>query len=84
MVAPVKIGTCRKDNILACKTAGEKEPISELKVSLAPSPDLKAVRPSVGPGSNTRHKPGEVHVNLHNQKLDFSKTRARVNTWRKK
>jgi hypothetical protein len=87
MVAPVKIGTCKKNDILACKTAGEKEekePISEVRVTLSPPPDLKAVRPSVGSGSNTRHKPGQGHVKLCNQKLDFSKTRARVDTWRKK
>jgi hypothetical protein len=82
-VAPVKIGTCRK-NILACKSIGKSkknEPISEVKNSLAPPPDLKAVRPSVGSGSNTRDKPGEGRVKLRNQKVDLSHTRARVDTW---
>jgi hypothetical protein len=86
MVSPVKIETCRKNDILACKTTGEKEeePISKAWVCLAPPPYLGAVRRSVGSVSNTGHKPGKGHVKLRNQKPDFSKTQARVNTWRRK
>jgi hypothetical protein len=36
-----------------------------------------------GAQSNMSYKPCKGHVMLHNQKLDFSKLQAKVNTWRK-
>jgi hypothetical protein len=83
----INIGTPRKNDILASKTTGEKEekvPIGKVRVGLASPPNLKAVRPNVGSGSNTWHKPGKGHVKLHNHKLDFWKTQAKVNIWTKK
>jgi hypothetical protein len=53
----VKIWTPKKNYILVSKTTvekQEKEPVSKVWVGLAPPPNLKAVRPSVGSGSNTR------------------------------
>jgi hypothetical protein len=82
MVSPVKTGTPRKNYILASKTTSEKEeksPLSKVQVAFMPPPNLKAVRPNVGSGSNTMNKPGKGHV----QTLDFSKTKTKINTWRK-
>lgn len=45
VVSPVKIGTPRKNYILASKTTGEKEkkvPISKVRVGSAPPPNFKA------------------------------------------
>jgi hypothetical protein len=76
----------KRNDILASKTTGkeeEKVPISKVWVGLAPTPNLKAVRPNIESGSNMRHKPVKDYVKLYNQKLDFCKTQTKVNTWTK-
>jgi hypothetical protein len=41
------------------------------------------MKAKVGAQSNMSHKLDKGHVMLPNQKLDFSKLQAKVNTWRK-
>jgi hypothetical protein len=80
------MGIPRENCIVASKFTGEKEkkvPMNKVWVVLAPPQNLKAVRAKVVSQSNTIHRPGESHVKIHSQKLDYNKIQAEVNIWRK-
>jgi hypothetical protein len=62
--------------IVASKTTSGKEkkvPVNKVRASLALPPTLKTVRAKVMSRSNRIRRPGESHVKIHNQKVDYSK-----------
>jgi hypothetical protein len=86
MESLVKMGRHRRNCIVAAETTCKKEkkvPVEKVRVALAPPPYLKALRAKVVCRSNTIHCPDEGHVKVPNQKLDYSKIQAKVNTRRK-
>lgn len=73
MVCPVKMGTTRKNYLVASEATGKKEKkvsISKVWVGLAPPRNLNAVRAKADSFSNTSNRPGKSLVKIHNRKLD--------------
>jgi hypothetical protein len=75
-------GRHRKTYIVTSNITGEKEmkiPTNKVRMALEQSPNLKVVRAKAVSRTNKIHRPGECHVNMRNQKLDYSKIHAKGN-----
>jgi hypothetical protein len=84
MEPPVKMGRRRKNCIVASKHTVEKEkgvPIKKMGVGLAPTPNLKAREAKIVSQSSPCHSPGRSKVKIRNKKVDYSKIKAKVDTW---
>jgi hypothetical protein len=81
----VGMGRPRKYCLAATKVTDEKENVSVSKkqVVMRPLPNIKAVKPKVVTWRNSNYRPSESSVKISNQKLDFRKIKAKVDTWRK-
>jgi hypothetical protein len=73
------MGTPRK----ASDEKEKKASTSKVWVGLTPPTSLNAARSKTNSRNNASHRPGKSHVKIHNQKFDFSKTQAKVISWRK-
>jgi microtubule-associated protein tau len=85
MGSPVEMESRRDSRIVASSvTCEEKEvPIKKMWVSLAPPPNLKARGAKVMSQSSPCHRLGGGYVKINNKKLDYSKVKAKVDTWRR-
>jgi hypothetical protein len=86
MKSPVEMGRRRKNCIVASKPTVEKEKAvstNEMRVGLAPPTNLKARTAKVSSQSSPCRRPGRNNVKIYNKKMDYSKIKAKVDTWRK-
>jgi hypothetical protein len=86
MDSPVKMGRRWENCIEASRFTGEKEkkdPMNKMGVCLAPPPNLKARGAKVVSQSSPCHRPSGMDVKIYNKKVDYSKVKAKVDTWRK-
>jgi hypothetical protein len=84
--SPVRMGRRRGNCSEASRFRGEtekKEPVKKLGVCLTPAKNLKAMG-AKGDSQNSRcHRPRRMDKKIYNKKLDYSKVKAKVDTWRK-
>jgi hypothetical protein len=83
MGSPVKMEKPRKSYIVASKATGEKEKkvqMNKVRVSLVSPPNLKAVKAKVVSWNNQINRPGDSRVKIRNEKMDYSKIQAKVDT----
>jgi hypothetical protein len=86
MESSVKMGRPRKNYIVGSKPTDEKKkvvPMNKVQVGLAPPPNLKSVRAKVVSWSNPSHRARDSHVKILNEKLDYSKVKAKITLRRK-
>jgi hypothetical protein len=85
MKAPVEIGRRKKNCILASKSTVQMEkkvPVNKTVVGLAPPTNLKATNAKVVSQSSPYQRPRPSNVKMY-KKVDYSKIKAKVDTWRK-
>jgi hypothetical protein len=70
------------NSVVTCKTTDEekKVPMNKVRVGLAPSSNVKAVKAKVDTWNNTFHRPGESQMKIPRQKRDHSKIQVKWNT----
>jgi hypothetical protein len=57
--------------------------MKEMGVGLAPSPNLEAKEAKIVSQNSPCHRPGGRDVKIYNKKVDYSKIKAEIDTWRK-
>jgi hypothetical protein len=86
MESPVKTVKRRKKCTVASNVTGEKEkevPANKIGVGLPSSPNLEASRAKGVTQSSSCHRRGGSNVKIYNKKENYSKIKAKVDTWRK-
>jgi hypothetical protein len=85
MESPVKLGSRRENSVVASKATSDREkkvPMNKMGLGLASPPNPKATRSKVVSQSNPCHRPGERPVKISNKNMDYTKIKAKVDTWR--
>jgi hypothetical protein len=86
METHVKTQSQRKNCIVASKAMGDKEKkvqMNKMGVGLTPPSNFKASRAKIVSHTSPCHTPGGRNIKIYNKKVDYSKVKAKVDTWRK-
>jgi hypothetical protein len=81
-----KLVKLRADCIVASKATDKKgkvNPVNKKQVAIDRIPNLRAVKSKTSTWSKSIHNPKESRVKIRNQKVDYSKIKAKVDTWNK-
>jgi hypothetical protein len=86
MEPPVKMGRRRKNCIVTSKHTVEQEKevgMNKTGLGLAPTANLKARGAKIVSQSSSCERAGRSNVKIYNKKVDYSKIKPRVDTWRR-
>ncbi|XP_023716761.1 golgin subfamily A member 6-like protein 22 [Cryptotermes secundus] len=86
MESPVEMRGRRENLIAASKPTVEKKkelPVKKTGLGLVQPPNLKARTAKAVSQSSPHNRPGRSNVKIYSKKMDYSKVKAKVDTWRK-